>query len=307
MITEFDNGNVAYIEGILAENGLKEFSYDKDGQKVEAIGGEIKIRVDTQINKKDVTLDIPVRVFSKKLTKEGAVSKIYTSLKTVKETFVSIAASDIDKADRVRITSGKVAMNEFWNKNNEFISEHEITTNFINRISKENCNPDATFDLTFMIGKMSKELDDEGIETGRLKITAIVPKFGGRVDVIPLIAENKGVIEAITQYWEEGNTVTAQGKLNFSVATEKDSAKDKYLGFGEIVNRPQKTKQVSELIISGGNPEPYAEGLALNADEVKIALKERQVYIDSLKDKKTTKAAPKVVASSSSNAIDLGF
>jgi hypothetical protein len=308
MIKEFKNGNVARIEGILSENGLKDISYEKDGKQVEAIGGSIKVRVETQINKEDVVLEVPVTVFAKKLKNDGTPNGIYTSLKTVKDTFLSIASVGIEKADRVRITSGSITMNELWLKDGTFSSTPQISTNFINRVSKDDCKPDATFSLTFMVGKIINETDKEGIETGRLKITAVVPKYGEKVDVVPLIAANPGVVEAISQYWNEGDTVVAQGKLNFSHTVEKQKVTEN-LGFGETIERTiSNTTKVAELLVTGGNPEPLAEEFALNADEVKVALAARQVYINSLKDKKTNaKPASKAPKGASSSTIDLGF
>ena len=66
--------NKVKIEGVLAETDLKYSSFQKDGADVEAIGGSIKVLVDQQINGEDITLEVPVHMFSTKYTKAGKIT-----------------------------------------------------------------------------------------------------------------------------------------------------------------------------------------------------------------------------------------
>ena len=114
--------NNVKIEGILSEVDLKYGSYVKDGKTVETIGGQIKVRVNQVVNGEEQHLEIPVHMFSNKLTKKGTVNPSYTSIETVMNDYVSIAAAGGEAgADKVRITRGKVTVNEYYNQQNQFL------------------------------------------------------------------------------------------------------------------------------------------------------------------------------------------
>ena len=196
-------------------------------------------------------------------------------------------------------------MNEFVNRMGDITSYPRINASFVNKIRQDEMKPEATFSINFVVGKKCPEVDKEGIETGRYKITGVVPQYGGQVDVIEFITANPKVIEAINQYWSENDTVSAIGRLNFSSRTETVL---KEVDFGE----PQETVRtysVSELIITGGSAAPLEEGQAYDIEEIKQALAERKARLEKEKDKaknNTTKTrnAP---AADSKGRIDLGF
>ena len=75
--------NKVRIEGILSEINLKYGSYVKNGMTVDNIGGYIKVLVHQNINGEDVTLDIPVYMFSPKLTNAGKLNPSYESIEKV--------------------------------------------------------------------------------------------------------------------------------------------------------------------------------------------------------------------------------
>ena len=108
--------NIVRIEGILSETEIKLGSYVKDGNTVETISGVIKIRVNQNINGEPVQLEIPVHLFSNKFTKAGNINPAYESIERIMNEYVSIAAAGGEQgADAVRITNGKIQMNEFYN------------------------------------------------------------------------------------------------------------------------------------------------------------------------------------------------
>ena len=72
-----------------------------------------------------------------------------------------------------------------------------------------------------MVGQAGFELDRDGVETNKYKILGMIPQYGGRVDVVPFFAYNPGVIDAVSQYWEQGCTVRAAGRLNFTSETRE--------------------------------------------------------------------------------------
>ncbi len=294
--------NIVHIEGILSEINLNYGTFKKNGADIKSIGGFIKVRVNQKINNVDTELEIPVHMFASEFTNAGQPNPGFASLEKVMNEYVSIAASDIDHADRVRINHGQIQMNEYYSQNGTLISFPRITTSFISKIKANECNPEATFSVIFMIGSKGYELDRDGVETERYKIVGMLPQYGGKVDVIPFYATNPNVISAVSEYWNEGDTVKVSGKLNFSSKTETTVVE---VDFGEPTQKT-RTVSISELIITGGSATPLEGEFAFNMDEMQTALTERKARLAALKDKSANKTAAKTVTKKPSFS-DLGF
>lgn len=300
--------NIVRIEGILSEVDLNYGSFTKKttGEQVNSIGGSIKIQVNQNINGKETTLEVPVHMFASEYTNKGQKNPAYQNIEKIKNEFTSIAAAGgVQGADAVRITSGKIVMNEFPNRMGEISSYPRINASFINKIRQDEMKPEATFTATFVVGKKAAEVDKEGVETGRFKITGVLPQYGGKVDVVEFITANPKVIEAIDQYWNENDTVSAIGRLNFSSHTETVV---KEVDFGE----PQETVRtfsVSELIITGGSATPLEGERAYDMNEIKAALAERKNRMDAMKEdaKNSAGKTRKAPVADSEGRVDLGF
>ena len=305
MLNTIKDGNVVKIEGILSEIDIEYKDFKKNGVDTKAIGGVIKIRVNTAINSVDTELEIPVHMFAAQLTNAGAPNPAYESIERVMNEYVSIAASDIDHADRVRITKGQIQMNEYYGQDERLISFPRITASFVTKIKKEECKPKAEFNVTFMVGKAGYELDRDGVETNKYKVTGMVPQFGGKVDVVPFFAYNAGVIDAVSQYWNEGDTVKATGKLNFTSKTETRMVE---VDFGEPTEET-RTISVSELVITGGSSTPLDGEFAIDYDDIKAALEDRKERLAASKAKAANKGTSgKAPAPAGGNKFkDLGF
>ena len=156
-----------------------------------------------------------------------------------------------------------------------------------------------------MVGKAGYEVDKDGVETDKYKITGMVPQYGGKVDVVPFYAYNPGVIDAVSNYWQEGDTVKATGRLNFTSETKEVETQ---LGFGESTVET-RTYSISELVITGGNPTPLDGEFAINYEDVKVALEDRKNRLAESKDKAanrgTSGKAP--AAAPAKKFSDLGF
>ena len=294
--------NIVRIEGILSETDLKYGSFEKNGNKVNSIGGVIKIQVNQEINGESVTLEVPVHMFASEYTNKGTKNPAYQSIERVMNEFTSIAAAGgAANADRVRITNGKITMNEYYGRDGQLVSFPRITASFVSKIKADEMKPCATFATNFVVAKKMNEVDREGIETGRYKVTGIIPQYGGKVDVVEFVTSNKNVINAINQYWTENDTVSAQGRLNFSSKTETIV---KEVDFCE----PQETTRtisVSELILTGGSSTPLEGDYAYDMNEIQTALAERKQRLEESKNKNNgTRKAPQ---KSSNGPIDLGF
>lgn len=297
--------NSVKIEGILSEIDLETGSYIKDGKSIDKIGGSVKVRVTQTLNGEETELDIPVYLFANKLTNKGAANPAYASIERVMNEYKSIAAVGIDAADRIRITGAQIRMNEYYGQGDKLNSYPRINASFVTKITDmSKFAPEATFSAIFAIGNMGYETDKDGVQIpDRFKIRGIMPQYGGSVDVIDFFATSPNVIDAVSSYWEQGDTVKINGKLNFSSKTEETVVQ---VDFGEP-RIERKTVSVSELIITGGSQTPLEGDFAFDMDEIQSALEARQARLAELKAKQKAKekGAPKSAPKKSMS--DLGF
>lgn len=297
--------NSVKIEGILSEIDLEAGSYMKDNKTIEKIGGSIKVRVNQMLNGVETELDIPVYMFANKLTNKGTPNPAYASIERVMNEYKSIAAVGIDAADRVRITGANIRMNEYYGQGDKLNSYPRINASFVTKITDmSKFAPEATFSAIFAIGNMGYETDKDGVQIpDRFKIRGIMPQYGGSVDVIDFFATSPNVIDAVSSYWEQGDTVKINGKLNFSSKTEETVVQ---VDFGEP-RIERKTVSVSELIITGGSQTPLEGDFAFDMDEIQSALEARQARLaeQKAKQKAKEKGAPKSAPKKS--MADLGF
>lgn len=306
MLREAENN--ARVEGILSEIDLKygSFTQKSTGAIKNCISGTIKVQVNQNINGKETMLEVPIHMFACELTNKGTKNPAYQSIEKVMTDFTSIAAAgSVQGADAVRISGAKITVNEFANRAGEISSYPRITASFINKIRQEEMKPEASFSVTFVVGKKVAEVDKDGVETGRYKITGVLPQYGGRVDVIDFITANPKVIEAIDLYWNENDTVTAVGRLNFSSHTETVL---KEVDFGEPQER-LRTYSVSELVITGGSASPLEGEFAYDINEIKDALASRKDRLEKMKEDAANKTniSRNAPTADSKGRIDLGF
>lgn len=296
--------NRVKIEGILSEIDIKPLTFKKNGQDEEGISGTITVKVNQKISGKDKELMIPVHMFAPKLTNKRTPNPAYESIKKVANDFVSIAAAgDEDKADRVRITSANIRMNEYYAADGHLVSFPRVNASFVSKIAKADCKPEATFTTEFAVAKKTEEMDRNGELTGRYRIDAILPQYGGRVDVVPMFAESEGVISAVSTYWEVGDTVKANGRLDFSSTTETTYEE---VDFGEPIEKI-RTINKSDLIITGGSQEPLDGDFAFAKADLDEALAERKANLERQKERDMSRTSQKKAPAQKAGFDDLGF
>lgn len=292
------------IEGILSEIDLKYGSYvNRDGVNVETVGGLIKVLVEQVISGEETTLEVPVYMFSGKLTKNNTLNPAYESIEKVMKEYVSIAAcGSKEQADKIRITSAEMRMNEFYSQSGQLISQPRVNASFVSKAVGD-FKPEASFFMEFVVSDMHRVTDAEGVELTppKLEITTIVPQYGGRVDVCKLHATNPNVIDAVENYWEAGESYKANGRLNFSSTTQ--TIKEE-VDFGEAIEKT-RTVNVSEFIVTGGSQTAIDEEFAFSVNDIKTAMAERKERLENLKTKPVGKQAP--AKSTSKGSLDLGF
>jgi hypothetical protein len=297
--------NRCKIEGILSEIDLKPTSFMKNGKNMDAIGGSIIVKVVQKISGKEKELMIPVHMFASRITNKGTPNPAYESIKKVMDEYISIAAAgNEEQADRIRITNANIRMNEYYAQDGRLVSFPRVNASFISKIRKDECKPEATFTVQFAVGKKDEEFDRNGEPTGRYRIDALLPQYGGKIDVVPLYAESEGVISAISTYWEVGDTVKANGRLDFSSTTEVTYQE---VDFGEPVEQV-RTVNKSDLVITGGSQSPLDGDLAYSKADLDDALAERKVRLEQLKEKSTGGFRKSTPPQKSNNGFsDLGF
>ena len=188
-------------------------------------------------------------------------------------------------------------MNEYYDKNGNFVSYPRINANFVAKATGEFI-PKATFTVEFMVSEMHRVTDKEGIELtpAKLAITSIVPQYGEKIDIVPLVVTNPNAIAAIEQYWEPGCCYKASGRLNFTSKTEK---KVMEVDFGEAQEQTY-TVTVSEFVVTGGSQAPIEEDFAFATADIEKAIAERKNRLDAMKNKAAKPTKP-------AGGFDLGF
>jgi hypothetical protein len=274
--------NEVFIEGTLKEKTLELTTIevqDPNGgkKKADVIRGELVIATTENSEHR-------VRVFANKLTKEGKDNSVYKGLKTVMDEYVSIAEAlkggqTVEAADKIRITKGKLGLNDYYTPGGELRSFPVINTNFVNRVKDtDTYNPRAEFSLEVYFENIAPEIKDNE-ETGRLNLKVIVPVYGGEVIPLTLIAADEDVVNYIQTNYEKGKTGKVWGELINSVKITKTVEQ----GFGKAKEKIV-TNITNELIVTGGEEEQYDEDneKSYTTDLIKKAMAERDIKLDKL-------------------------
>lgn len=292
--------NKVFIEGILSEVNVREGEFTKNGSKVPYLSGEIIVKVNEVLDGGMVENDVPVSFFVTKYTNSGAENPAYKSVNDLRSNFVSIAASDIDTADRIRITSGTIQENAYIGRQEQTVSFPKVNASFFQKISKADCEPQTRFQNTICIANIRDEVDRENEPTGALVVTGVLVQYGGRADIVEYKVTNKNAIDHIQTNWQKGDTVKICGKLRFSKTTFYT---EEEVGFGEPIRTPH-TRNTSDLIITSGSAGSLEGDQAYDTNEIAKALNERKVRLEEMK----RKVAQKNIANARpTKGADLGF
>lgn len=298
--------NTIRLEGLISEINLRTIQYTnkRTGQPTEALGGDITLLIRQMIDDEEVTLEVPVSMFSPKFTNKGKPHPAYADIEKIMNNYVSIAAGGEEQADRLRVTNAKIGMNEYHVQTGALVSYPRINGSFSQLVSKNDFLPQANFEVEFVIGKMEPELAKDDTETGRLLITGILPQYGGKVDVVPFIVESPKVRKIIESNWQEGDTVAAVGRLNF---TSKVVTRTAEVDFG-VGPSTQSTIKTSELIIVGGAKDPLSGGREFESADIQKGLADRKARLEAQKERDMARTKSKSEAPPQEpKTNDLGF
>lgn len=287
--------NIVRIEGILSEINLtdREFT-NKNNQKMPCISGTVNIKVKYDYKGNTYDVNIPVSAFAAKYTNSGSENPAYTSLENVKNNFVSIAASDEETADRIRLTNGTIAENAFYS-GNQLITYPRINGSFFTKVKREEFTPTATFKETIVLANIVDEVDSEGVETGALNVQGVIIQYGEKADVVKFVVRNPSYVEYIKSHWNVKDTVRVGGIINYSSKTEYV---EEEVGFGDPIKTP-RTVSVREFILTSGSPNGLDSDFAYDEEELTKALAARKNRLEQLK----ISSSNKTVVSQPANSI----
>lgn len=269
--------NNLFISGLLTEMDIQQ-KQTRDGRNY--VSGTIKVRVDQEINGKKEENIIPISLFSmEKKSDKVSDNPNYNRILGYKDSFTSLAAAEKPE-NASRITVAANIGENMWvdAQTKELRTNFRISGNFINK-ARETDEEKASFELSGVVGKITPEYDKDGNETGRIIVKFIIVQFGGKTDIIDLIAADTAKAHIETN-WSEGDTVKAVGVINMK---QKTVTWTESQGFGEPVKRT-KTESSRELIITGGSTGGLEDIFSYDADDIKAALNERQKRIEELKN-----------------------
>lgn len=261
--------NKVVIEGTLLEVRSNEWKS----------GDGISIELDIEVAPNEVHTVHGMAAYKKK---DGTDNSIAKGFKTILNEYLSVAKHGREQADKVRVTTGRITLNEYYGQDGQLHSYPRINTNFVNRIQAgDTLNPRAEFEVEMFVRKVKPELNKDGEETGRAILEGYIPLYNGVV--IPFTFK---VVEEGTDYvlntYEPGQTVSVYGDIvNFKEVIE--TVKEAAFGKDKIV---KSTKTLREYVITGGQ-EPYEEDSTKTYDPelIKKALVERETYLAELKNK----------------------
>lgn len=283
-IKEVQSKNIITICGTLKELDVAEGN-TSDGRAY--VRATAKIGVDQDVDGKVIENEIPVKMFSMRLKSDGkTLNQVYDRIVGYKEQFVSAAVvDDISQASQVKILASVEENSYYDEKRKEIRNGYQFTGSFMNK-RKPNEDEESTFEVQGVVGKFKDELDRDGNETGRIIVSMVVIGYKGRADVINFIAKDNAK-DFIMAHWNEGDTVTATGKVVSSFKTETWLEEQ---GFGDPIKRTRTTGQ-RELLITGGSPCGADKEMSYDADSIKLALSERTDRLEEMKNASKNKAS----------------
>lgn len=265
------------VEGILAEKNL-EATKDKNGGDI--IRGDITVKVDD-------THSVVLNVYVGALTSKGAENPAYKGMNTVLNEYHSIAEVGEEAATRVRCNRGSLQPNTFIDRNGDVRTNIRYSASFLTRVdetSKTPYYPHAEFEVEGYIKTITEEKDKEGEDTGRLKVSILVPTYNSiePMDImIPVdMANDFGNI------FEPGETFRAYGVLENNVIVKEREVK-MALGAPRI---EKDYTYIDERILTGGS-EPYPEETAYSSEAIRKALTDREMRIEEMKANASNKTA----------------
>lgn len=273
--------NEAIVEGVVLESdvSLKEFTDNNTGNKYKALSGRMVIK--TGENETHTA-----QYFVKELTAKGDPNKIFTNVKTVLDELVTIQdisqhPQEFEGASPTKVrVRGELSLNEYYDENEMLRSNVQIRGVFLNRVKDDTqFSPKAEYDIEGIVVKTIPEIDKDENETGRVKVTVLIPTYNSALPIEFISRAEDG--DYIQDNFESGVSVNIYGTMvNFSKKIEIE----KEAGFGQ--NKTEtKWENTRELQIVGGKVFDEENPKTLQPEDIKELSAKRNVFLGQLKEK----------------------
>lgn len=275
--------NRVTIVGILKEKNLK--LINKDGKN--GVAGDLVIQTGENQEHK-------IKIFAYDKKEDGTDNGLYKGFKTIYDEYVSLA-DDPNNATVVSIKNASFKANDFAMAG-KLINNVEITANFIQR-AKDGEEDKASFEVELFYTSIKEEVDKDGEETGRVEVKGYIVGFGGRLIPISFVTANKEVAEYIKNNFEKNKTGTLAGNIVSTI--ERKTIKKE--GFGQA-REEEFIKTVKEFAITGGDDQLDSDDeKAYKIEDIKKAVKERELLLEELKNKDSKKVSSSKSANKNKN------
>lgn len=288
---------VVKVEGVVSENNLDLITTDN---------GRTVIRGDLVIQVGDMNF-VTIQVYVDSLKKDETVNPAFNGVKTVMETYKSVAEVGVADATRVRINRGNLRPNTYFDQSGIERNVVRYAATYFNSLRNgEELTPSADFEVEVVISNIRPEVytsgENLGDETGRMIVQCWLPTYDGIEPLVLVAPQTDGIADAVSSMFEKGHTVRFFGNI---VSNRIERIREKPV----VIGKPKVekiTSYVNELLITGASA-PYEEEpangnpAAYNLETISAAVKIRE---EKLEEKKR-EAANRPNNSSSNNSAPI--
>lgn len=257
------------VEGVVSEMKLEK-AHDKEGKNI--VKGNVSIKTSE-------TNFVTVNVYVNEMTKSGEKNRAYAGIETVMNEYKSIATVGAEEATKVRIGRGQVQPNTYINREGDVQTVVKYSSNYFNRVTDDKeYNPRAEMEIEGYISSIVHEVNREGEETGRLKISLYMPTYAG-IEPFAMVVPAE-IADAVESTFEVGQTAKFYANI-----VNKVDIKEEVIQLAVGGTKTKVYKEFLNEIQMTGAEEPYEDESpkAYSADVIRKALADREIKIDSMK------------------------
>jgi hypothetical protein len=266
--------NSQRIVGTLKEMNLERKPNKKDPSKTQIQGN---IVVMSEVDGKVSEHRIELFAFT--------TSKLAKGYETVMKEYKAADVVGKDNATRVQVT-GNIDINDYMGQDQVIRTNNRNRGVFVNRIEDPAIQDEALAQVELIVTNIQPATDNEGIETGELKLEGFTVGYNGTVIELKNMIVGQDLADVISENYEPGST----GKLTFAVNNYVEVIEgepkedDGAAGFGMQVDLDNQVKKyVRELRVIGGFP-PYLDDKAYTDEQVDLAKKTRALKLQEVKN-----------------------
>lgn len=229
-----------------------------------------------------------ISVFQMEKNKKGEVTKLYKGIQTVMNEFKSVEKHG-EEADRIKVI-GEIELEEYFNKQGEFVSFNKVKGTFFNRLEAGDDQPDkAIASIEVVVKGFAPVADTETGEILHHSVNAFTVGYGERVVELKKAIISDQLHDAMANLYEAGSTGRLTFRLNsFVEKIEKEAEQQEVSmshGFGteETVETNRVfDRRVNNLEITGGDL-PFEEPKALTPEQIQEAERKLALAREELK------------------------